>query len=387
MEFKFTEQDEEFRKELRAFMKAELPDSWEGAGRYPEEDDWDLNIVIRKKMAEKGWLTMHWPEEYGGQAASPVKSAIYNEEIAYMRAPGRDIFGVRMLGPTLMIHGSEEQKKTHLPSVANGDIQWCQGYSEPESGSDVASMSTTSTSGDGLYRLNGTKHFITNGDVADTFVIYATQNRELKSKGVNCLVVDRNTPGFQTIKQDGKLGMKASSTAELIFEDCPVPEENRLGEENTGFYSAMQILESSRIAIAAQSVGIGQACLEAATNYAVSRKTFNNPIASYQAIQWMLADMATEIDAARLLTRRASILKDMKEPHNKEASMAKLFASESANRAATKAVQILGGYGYFKSSHVERYFRDAKITEIYEGTSEIHRMIISRSIINQANNN
>ena len=248
-------------------------------------------------------------------------------------------------------------------------------------------MSTTSTSGDGLYRLNGTKHFITNGDVADTFVIYATQNRELKSKGVNCLVVDRNTPGFQTIKQDGKLGMKASSTAELIFEDCPVPEENRLGEENTGFYSAMQILESSRIAIAAQSVGIGQACLEAATNYAVSRKTFNNPIASYQAIQWMLADMATEIDAARLLTRRASILKDMKEPHNKEASMAKLFASESANRAATKAVQILGGYGYFKSSHVERYFRDAKITEIYEGTSEIHRMIISRSIINQANNN
>ena len=181
--------------------------------------------------------------------------------------------------------------------------------------------------------------------------------------------------------------MKASSTAELIFEDCPVPEENRLGEENTGFYSAMQILESSRIAIAAQSVGIGQACLAAATNYAVSRKTFNNPIASYQAIQWMLADMATEIDAARLLTRRASILKDMKEPHNKEASMAKLFASESANRAATKAVQILGGYGYFKSSHVERYFRDAKITEIYEGTSEIHRMIISRSIINQANNN
>ncbi|GIT44867.1 MAG: hypothetical protein Ct9H300mP11_28030 [Chloroflexota bacterium] len=167
MEFKFTEQDEEFRKELRAFMKAELPDSWEGAGRYPEEDDWDLNIVIRKKMAEKGWLTMHWPEEYGGQAASPVKSAIYNEEIAYMRAPGRDIFGVRMLGPTLMIHGSEEQKKTHLPSVANGDIQWCQGYSEPESGSDLASLSTRAVRDGDEFVINGGKVWTTMAHRAD----------------------------------------------------------------------------------------------------------------------------------------------------------------------------------------------------------------------------
>ena len=152
MEFKFTAEDEEFRRELRAFMKAELPDPWEGAGRYPEEDDWDLNVAVRQKMAEKGWLTMHWPEEYGGQNASPVKSAIYNEEIAYMRAPGRDIFGVRMLGPTLMIHGSEEQKNTHLPSVAKGEIQWCQGYSEPESGSDLASLSTRAVR-DGDWKL------------------------------------------------------------------------------------------------------------------------------------------------------------------------------------------------------------------------------------------
>ena len=167
MEFKFTAEDEAFRSELRTFMKTELPDSWEGAGRYPEEDDWDLNIVIRQKMAEKGWLTMHWPEEYGGQNASPVKSAIYNEEIAYMRAPGRDIFGVRMLGPTLMIHGSEEQKKTHLPSVAKGEIQWCQGYSEPESGSDLASLSTRAVRDGDEFVINGGKVWTTMAHRAD----------------------------------------------------------------------------------------------------------------------------------------------------------------------------------------------------------------------------
>jgi butyryl-CoA dehydrogenase len=341
------------------------------------------------RLASMGLLGITIDEKYGGAGGGFKEFSIVTEEIAKACGATSAIYGshIGLVLQTIAKFGNEEQKSKFLPRLIDGTSIGAWGLTEPDSGSDVASMSTTCTPGDGIYRLNGTKHFITNGDVADTFVIFATQNRELKTKGVNCLVVDRDSPGFQTIKQDGKLGMKASTTAELVFEDCSVPEENRLGEENTGFYAAMQILESSRIAIAAQSVGIGQACLEAATKHAITRKTFNNPIASYQAIQWMLADMATEIDAARLLTRRASILKDMNEPHNKEASMAKLFASEAANRAATKAVQILGGYGYFKSSHVERYFRDAKITEIYEGTSEIHRLIISRSIINSASTN
>jgi butyryl-CoA dehydrogenase len=341
------------------------------------------------RLASMGLLGITIDEKYGGAGGGFKEFSIVTEEIAKACGATSAIYAshIGLVLQTIAKFGNEEQKSKFLPRLIDGTSIGAWGLTEPDSGSDVASMSTTCIPGDGIYRLNGTKHFITNGDVADTFVIFATQNRELKTKGVNCLVVDRDSPGFQTIKQDGKLGMKASTTAELVFENCSVPQENRLGEENTGFYAAMQILESSRIAIAAQSVGIGQACLEAATKHAITRKTFNNPIASYQAIQWMLADMATEIDAARLLTRRASILKDMNEPHNKEASMAKLFASEAANRAASKAVQILGGYGYFKSSHVERYFRDAKITEIYEGTSEIHRLIISRSIINSASAN
>ena len=197
---------------------------------------------------------------------------------------------------------------------------------------------------------NGSKHFITNGDVAETMIVFATHDRSLRARGIDCFVVEKESPGLSINKQTGKMGLRASSTAELVFQDCPVPEENRLGDEGTGFHTAMQILESSRIAIAAQCVGIGQACLEAATRYAQDRQAFGRPIADFQAIQWMIADMATEIDAARLLTRRAAILKDQEAPHGSESAMAKLFASEAANRAASKAVQVYGGYGYFRDN-------------------------------------
>ncbi|MDP7588325.1 MAG: acyl-CoA dehydrogenase family protein, partial [Dehalococcoidia bacterium] len=268
MEFKFTAEDEEFRRELRAFMKAELPDPWEGAGRYPEEDDWDLNVAVRQKMAEKGWLTMHWPEEYGGQNASPVKSAIYNEEIAYMRAPGRDIFGVRMLGPTLMIHGSEEQKNTHLPSVAKGEIQWCQGYSEPESGSDLASLSTRAVrDGDDLV-INGAKVWTTMAHRADWIMLLTrTDPDAAKHRGISFVLVDMKSPGVSVRPIINMAG--GHEFNQVTFDDVRVPRANVVGEEDRGWYVAVTLLDFERSGIdysaAARRMLAGRGLVEAVT--------------------------------------------------------------------------------------------------------------------------
>jgi butyryl-CoA dehydrogenase len=334
-------------------------------------------------MADLGLLGLGVPEAYGGAGGGFQESSIAMEEIARACAATSVVYGAHLslAIQTILRFGSEAQRQRHLPTLVRGQQVAAFALTEPNAGSDVASMSTLVTRRGDDYLLNGSKLFITNGDVASVFVVFATHDPSQRAKGVSCFLLEGGAPGFTATRQTGKLGMRASSTAELLFQDCPVPSENRIGQEGSGFSTAMQVLESSRITIAAQCVGISQACLEAAGRYAKSRHAFGGPIASFQAIQWMLADMAMETDAARLLTRRAAILKDAGLPHGTESAMAKLFASEAANRAADRALQIHGGSGYFRGSAVERYFRDARVTEIYEGTSEVQRLIISRAVL------
>jgi len=234
---------------------------------------------------------------------------------------------------------------------------------------------------DGTYLLNGAKMFITNGSVADTYVVFATRDKTLRSHGIGCFLVERGTPGLIATKLRGKMGIRASDTAEIAFQDCVIPEGNRLGEEDQGFKIAMQVLDASRICIASQAVGLSQGALDLAVRHATEREQFGRLIAEFQGVQWQLAELATRVDAARLLTRRAALLKDAGQPHGTEASMAKLFASQVATEAASTALQLHGGYGYFRGAAVERMYRDAKVTEIYEGTSEIQRTVIARSLL------
>jgi len=373
-----SEQELILQRTVRDFAERELAPR----ARQIDEDEefpWD-NF---KGITELGLLGLTIDPAYGGTGGGYGELCVVMEELARACASTSVIYGVHisLAMQTIACFGSEGQKQRFLPPLARGEKVAAFALSEPGAGSDAAALATTVTRCDGQYTLNGSKFFISNGDVAETIVVFATHDRSLRARGIDCFVVERGSPGFSANKQTGKMGIRGSGTAELVFQDCPVPAENRLGDEGTGFYIAMQILDSARIGIGAQCVGIGRACLEAATRYALDRQAFGHPIADFQAIQWMIADMATEMDAARLLTRRAAILKDQGMPHGAESAMAKLFAAEAANRAASKAVQIYGGYGYFKDNPVERYYRDAKVTEIYEGTSEVQRLVIARSVL------
>ena len=350
---------------------AELDES----GAFPWEN--------MRGLAALGLTGLAIDPEYGGSGGTYRQIAIAVEEIARGCGATSVTFIAHHSLATQSIYqlGTEEQKKRFVPPLVSFEKVGSFCLTEPGSGSDAAALATSAVKKDGHYILNGSKLFITNGDVADTFVVFATHDRSLRARGISALVVERGSKGLTTNPQHGKMGMRASSTAEVVFEDCPTPEENRLGEEGGGFIAAMRVLDSSRIAISAQCVGIAQAAFEAAVRYAKHRESFGKPIADFQAIQWMIADMATNIDAARLLTLRAATLRDQGLPFTTEASMAKLFASQVATDSASKAVQIHGGYGYFSPNPVERYFRDARVLEIYEGTSEIQRLVISRNII------
>jgi len=265
--------------------------------------------------------------------------------------------------------------------LARGEKLACFALTESGAGSDAVALEATAVHQGDSYLVNGSKIFITNGAEADVIVLFATTDKSLRHRGIVALIVEKGTPGFSVGKEERKLGIRGSSTTELVFEDCRVPAENRLGEEGQGFRIAMGAIDSSRITVAAQAVGIAQGALDASLGYAKERQQFGRPIADFQAIQWMLADMATTIDAARFLTYRAAYLKDQGLAFVKEAAMAKVFAAEAAMAATSKAIQIHGGYGYTKDYPVERYFRDAKITEIYEGTSEMQRMTVARHLL------
>jgi len=323
--------------------------------------------------------------KYGGGGGGYRQTAILASEIARGDASASVclLTHVSLGTSTIQRFGSEEQCQRFIPELTSGKKIAAWALTEPGGGSDAAALKTTAVERDGTYFLNGSKTFITNGAEADTVVVFATHDTSKGYKGVSAFVVPRNSPGFQVNPLHGKMGMRGSSTCELVFQDTPVPMENRLGEEGMGFRYAMSILDTSRIIIAAQCVGIGQAALEQAVRYAQQRETFGKPIAQHQAIQFMLADMATDVYTARMATMNAATLKDADLPFNDQACMAKLMASEMCQRVASQAIQIHGGAGYFKDSPVERIFRDARVTTIYEGTSEIQRLVIARNILSQ----
>ena len=338
-----------------------------------------------KGLASLGLTGIGIDPAYGGSGGGYRQVAIAMEEVARGDAAiSVSLIAHSCLGTrTIHDYSDEEQKLRLVPPLAKGEKVAAWALTEPGSGSDAAALQTTATLKNGNYLLNGSKIFITNGDIADYTVVMATQDKSQRSRGVGAFIVEKGASGFTAHKQHGKMGMRGSSTTELTFEDTPVPQANRLGEEGRGFKYAMEILDSSRIIIAAQCVGIAQSALEAAVKYAQQRHTFGRPIADHQAVQFMLADMATDVYAARVATMNAATLKDNQLPFVNEASMAKLLASEAAVRVTSNALQVHGGYGYFKESPVERYFRDARVTTIYEGTSEVQRLIIARQLLAQ----
>ena len=378
MDLLYSEEERLLQQTVRDYVDNEIaPKAAEldESGAFPWEN--------MRGLAALGLTGLAIDPEYGGSGGTYRQIAIASEEIARGCGATSVTFIAHHSLATQSIYqlGTEGQKQRFVPPLVSCEKVGSFCLTEPGSGSDAAALATSATKKDGHYLLNGSKLFITNGEVADTFVVFATHDRSLRARGISALVVERGSKGLTTNPQHGKMGMRASSTAEVVFEDCPTPEENRLGEEGRGFIAAMRVLDSSRIAISAQCVGIAQAAFEAAVRYAKHRESFGKPIADFQAIQWMIADMATNIDAARLLTLRAAALRDQGLPFTTEASMAKLFAAQVATDSTSKAVQIHGGYGYFRPNPVERYFRDARVLEIYEGTSEIQRLVISRNIL------
>jgi len=378
MDFKLTEEQELIRANIREFVQQYLDPI---AAKIDEESRHPAEVI--EKLAEKGWMGMPYPQEYGGAGTDFLTYAIVVEEISRSCAATGFIFSCHTglgTGP-IYYFGNEEQKRKYLVPLCKGEKLGAFALTEPGAGTDVNAATTTAVlDGDG-YVLNGTKTFISNAPVADIFVVFAKTDPAGGAKAMSAFIVTKDMPGFRVGEHFMKMGIRASQTAEVILKDCRVPKENLLGKEGDGLKIAMSSLNDGRIGIAAQAVGITQAALDESISYSKQRVQFGKPIARQQAIQWMIADMATELQAARFLTYYAAYLKDQGLPYTKEASMAKLFASEVAMRSASKAVQIHGGYGYIKGFKVERLLRDAKITEIYEGTSEAQRMVIAGNLL------
>lgn len=351
------------------------------AAYYDRTADFPWEIV--KKMAELNLLAIITPTEYGGAGLDAISYSIVIEELSKACASTGVIAAVHntLAQFPIIAYGTPEQKKKYLPRLAQGEIIGAYALSEPSSGSDAASLQTTVRREGDCYILNGSKVFITNAIAADLFIVYATLDKEKGAKGITAFIVEKSFPGFKVGRHEEMMGVRASGTCELIMENCKVPLANRLGEEGDGFKIALATLDCGRISIGAQAVGIASASLEASLKYSQERSQFGQPISHFQLIQEKLVEMAVEIDAARLLVYRASYLKDKGVPFGKEASMAKLFASRIAVKAGIEAVQIFGGYGYTKDYPVERHMRDAKITEIYEGTSEVQKMVIARKLL------
>lgn len=374
MNLTFTEEQEMMRKMVRDFAENEIApyiDRME-KGEFPRE--------ILRKMGELGLMGIPVPEKYGGAEMDFTSYIIAINELSRVSATVGVILSVHTSVGTnpILYFGTEEQKQRFVPKLASGEYLGAFCLTEASSGSDAASLKTRAIRDADHYVLNGSKMFITNGGEADVYIVFASTNPELGSKGISCFIVEKNTPGFIIGKDEHKMGLHGSRTVQLTFEDMRVPAANLLGQEGEGFKIAMANLNVGRIGIAAQALGIAEAALQAATSYAKERQQFGKPIAAQQGIGFKLADMATNVEAAKLLLYRAADLRSNGLECGKEASMAKLFASKTAVEVAIEAVQVFGGYGYTEDYPVERYFRDAKITEIYEGTSEIQRIVISK---------
>jgi len=378
MDFSLSEDQKMLKTMLRDFAKKELEPV---AAQIDETEEFPAEQV--RKIADLGLMGLTIPEEYGGSGKGMIEFCIAVEELVQACAAAAAIFRVSLslaISP-IRLYGTDEQKRRFLVPHTKGEKLACFALTEAGAGSDPASLETTAVrQGDG-YLLNGNKLFTTLGAEADIAVVFATIDKSLRHRGITAFIVEKGTPGFSVGKHERKLGLHGVSSTELIFENCRVPEENRLGEESQGLRVALDALDESRVTVGAEAVGIAQAAFNAALNYAKERQQFGQPIANFQAIQWMLADMATQIEAARLLTYQAAYLQDQGLPFIKEAAMAKLFASEVSSFVTNKAIQIHGGYGYTKDYPLERYLRDAKVTEIYEGTSEMMRMTIARQLI------
>jgi alkylation response protein AidB-like acyl-CoA dehydrogenase len=378
MDFQLDDAHRQIQQMVREFCEEEVKAQsrrWDETGEFP------LDTV--RKLGELGLLGITVPEEYGGSALDMMAVAVVVEEIArYDGSLALTVASHNGLGTSqIRYFGTEAQRRRWVPPLARGEKLAAWGLTEPGSGSDAAALATSAVrKGDG-WLLNGSKTFITQGSVGDTFVVLARTSPEKAQKGITAFVLEKGMKGFSQRVIHGKLGMRSSDTAELHLEDVEVPDENRIGEVDHGFLDTLSILDRGRITIGALAVGLGRGAVEEARVYAKERKAFGRPIAEFQAISFALADMATEVDAARLLVWRSANLADARQPFGREASMGKLFASEAAMRATSKAIQILGGYGYTREFPVERYFRDAKLCEIGEGTSEIQRLVIARSIL------
>ncbi|WP_203363474.1 acyl-CoA dehydrogenase [Bacillus sp. REN10] len=377
MELRFTEEQEMMRKMVRDFAETEITPWIERMeeGEFPRE--------ILNKMAELGLMGITIPEEYGGSEMDFTSYIIAIHELSKVSATVGVILSVHTSVGTnpILYFGTEEQKRKYVPKLAAGEYLGAFCLTEPSAGSDAASLKTRAVKQGDQYIINGSKVFITNGGEADTYIVFASTNPELGSKGVSAFIVEKDTPGLVIGKDEHKMGLHGSRTVQLTFEDMQVPAANLLGQEGEGFKIAMANLDVGRIGIAAQSLGIAEAALQEATNYSKERKQFGKPIAAQQGLAFKLADMATSVEAAKLLVYRAANLRTQGLPCGKEASMAKLFASKTAVDVSIEAVQVHGGYGYTKEYAVERYFRDAKVTEIYEGTSEIQKLVISKQLI------
>jgi len=380
MNFELTEDQLAVQEVARGFAEKKLVPR---AEEFDTESKMDMSLL--KEMGDLGLMGITLPEEYGGGGMDTMSYVIASEELAKGCASHAAVIGLHnsLYGFPLVEFGTDEQKKKYLPGVCSGEQVGAFALSEPGAGSDAASVTTTYTKKDGGYVLNGTKIFITMGAVADSAIVFATAKKGSGPKGISAFIVDKGTEGFEIGTIEKKMGLKASPTTELIFSDCFIPEESILGQEGKGFRVAMSTLDGGRVSCGAMAVGIAQAAFDIAIKYSKEREQFGKPISAFQAIQFHLADMAVMIENARLIVYKAAWLKDQGKPYTLEAAQAKLYASEISTKVTHKAVQILGGYGYIRDYQVERMYRDARVTELFEGTSEVQRLVIARQLLSK----
>jgi alkylation response protein AidB-like acyl-CoA dehydrogenase len=378
MYFELSEEQQQIKYSVREFAESEI---------RPNVTEWDESQhffdELRPKLSELGLMGVLFPEEYGGSGMGYVEYATIIEELG--RVDGSVGLSVAahnsLCSNHIFLFGNEEQKQKYLAPLARGESFGAWGLTESQAGSDASGTRTYAVRSNGGWKVNGSKNFITHAIACNTLVAVAVTNKEKGNKGISAFIFDKSMEGFRSDKKENKLGMRASETSSVVFEDCYVPDENRLGSEGEGFLQAMQVLDGGRISIAALSVGIAQGAYEAAVRYAKERHQFGKPISEFQAIQFKLADMATQIEAARLLTLQAAAMKDAGKKTTKQSAMAKLYASETAVRVSEESVQIHGGYGYTKDYPAEKYWRDSKLCTIGEGTSEIQRLVIAKQLL------